>query len=40
MSADEIQAMSERAFGSSRVVAAEELGGGMYNSTYRLTVEE
>lgn len=40
VSAGEIQAMSERVFGSaSRVVAAEELGGGMYNSTYRLTVE-
>ncbi|MFC9654216.1 phosphotransferase family protein, partial [Streptomyces sp. NPDC056937] len=40
VSAGEIQAISQRVFGSrGRVLVAEEFGGGMYNSTYRLTME-
>lgn len=40
VTAEDIEAISLRAFGPSvRVTSAVELGGGMYNSTYRLTAE-
>ncbi|WP_432154827.1 phosphotransferase family protein [Streptomyces tricolor] len=39
VTADEIQAIGRRAFGpETQVVSAVELGSGMYNNTYRLTV--
>lgn len=39
VTADEIQAICRRVFGSeARVVSAVELGAGMYNNTYRVTV--
>ncbi|MFE7958636.1 phosphotransferase family protein [Streptomyces sp. NPDC057413] len=39
VTAEDIQAIARRAFGdATRVAAAVELGGGMYNTTYRITV--
>jgi aminoglycoside phosphotransferase (APT) family kinase protein len=40
VTADDIQAMCRRAFGTTvHVTSAVELGGGMYNNTYRITAE-
>ncbi|WP_432159019.1 phosphotransferase family protein [Streptomyces sp. bgisy153] len=39
VTAEEIQAIGRRVYGdAARITSAEELGGGMYNTTYRLTV--
>ncbi|MGV4891999.1 phosphotransferase family protein [Streptomyces viridosporus] len=40
VTAEDIQAMCRRAFGTTlRVTSAVELGGGMYNTTYRITAD-
>jgi aminoglycoside phosphotransferase (APT) family kinase protein len=40
VTAEDIQAIGQRAFGdAARVTSAVELGGGMYNTTYRITVD-
>ncbi|MBK3643024.1 phosphotransferase [Streptomyces sp. MBT33] len=39
VTAEDIQAIGRRVYGdAARITSAEELGGGMYNTTYRLTV--
>ncbi|WP_330335870.1 hypothetical protein [Streptomyces sp. NBC_00557] len=40
VTAEDIQAIGQRVFGAAaRITAAVELGGGMYNTTYRITVD-
>ncbi|MGW4564102.1 phosphotransferase family protein [Streptomyces sp. NPDC004561] len=40
VTAEDIQAIGQRALGdAARVASAVELGGGMYNTTYRITVD-